>query len=339
MAIALARHAPGSRVCLAASVDDEAPRLGETVPPPIQPFLQHLGLWRRFPRDGHDPAYRSLAAWGSPVLAGNEFMLYVHQTGWRLDRRRFDRMMRDAAADVARVVPAAITGAEYDARGWSLRVGNDELRARILVDATGRAARVSRWLGARIADSDRLIGCFVTVPESNAAMRETLIEAVPDGWWFATRLPDRRRVLGCMTDADIVRRLRLGGVDGWLDALGATNFARLHWNGERSIDTPRIVAAGSRLFRNVIERPFIAVGDALSCFDPISGQGIVKALRSGIFAAYAAADWLRGDASGLTRYQELAAREFAGYRRTLRGYYRQETRWPDAPFWQRRHAV
>jgi 2-polyprenyl-6-methoxyphenol hydroxylase-like FAD-dependent oxidoreductase len=101
-----------------------------------------------------------------------------------------------------------------------------------------------------------------------------------------------------------------------LDALGATNFARLHWNGERSIDAPRIVAAGSRLFRNVIERPFIAVGDALSCCDPISGQGIVKALRSGIFAAYVAADWLRGDASGLTRYQELAAREFAGYRRT-----------------------
>jgi hypothetical protein len=173
MAIALARHAPGSRVCLAASVDDKAPRLGETVPPPIQPFLQHLGLWRRFPRDGHDPAYRSLTAWGAPVLAGNEFMLYVHQTGWRLDRRRFDRMMRDAAADVARVVPAAITGAEYDVRGWSLLAGNDELRARILVDATGRAARVSRWRGVRITDSDRLIGCFVTVPESNAAMRNT----------------------------------------------------------------------------------------------------------------------------------------------------------------------
>jgi flavin-dependent dehydrogenase len=77
----------------------------------------------------------------------------------------------------------------------------------------------------------------------------------------------------------------------------------------------------------------------LSCCDPISGQGIVKALRSGIFAAYAAADWLRGDASGLTRYQELAAREFAGYRRTLHRYYRQEMRWPDAPFWLRRHAA
>jgi flavin-dependent dehydrogenase len=338
MAIALAHHAPALRVCLATSTDRQAPRLGETVPPPIRPFLQHLGLWQRFLQDGHDPAHRSLSAWGAPVLVGTEFMLHVHQIGWRLDRCRFDCMMRDAAAQVACVLPAAITSAEHDLRGWVLRTGNDTLRAPILVDATGRAARVSRWLGAGVADIDRLIGCFVTLPDGGVAMQETLIEAVPDGWWFATRLPDGRRVLGCMTDADIVRRLRLRHVDGWLDALGVTNFARLHWSGERSIDQPRMLAAGSRLFRNIIQQPFIAVGDALSCFDPISGQGIVKALRSGIFAAYAAADWLRGDATGLIRYQELAAQEFAGYRRTLRGYYREETRWANAPFWQRRHA-
>jgi flavin-dependent dehydrogenase len=338
MAIALARHAPTLRVCLATSTNRQAPRLGETVPPPVRLFLQHLGLWRQFLKDGHDPAHRSLSAWGAPVLAGTEFILHVHQVGWRLDRSQFDCMMRDAAARVACLLPAAITGAEYHDRGWGLHVGNDTLRARILVDATGRAARVSRWLGVRVTDIDRLIGCFVTLPDGGAIMQETLIEAVPDGWWFATRLPDGRRALGCMTDPDIARRLRLARVEGWLGALEATKFARLHWGGERSIDSPRVFAAGSRGSHNITKQPFIAVGDALSCFDPISGQGIVKALRSGIFAAYAAVDWLRGDATGLTRYRELAAREFAGYRRTLRGYYREEMRWADAPFWQRRHA-
>jgi flavin-dependent dehydrogenase len=86
-------------------------------------------------------------------------------------------------------------------------------------------------------------------------------------------------------------------------------------------------------------QPLIAVGDAASRFDPISAQGIVKALRSGIFASYAVADWLRrGDPAGLRRYRTLVQREFAAYRRTLRDYYALEQRWPDRPFWQRRTA-
>jgi len=83
--------------------------------------------------------------------------------------------------------------------------------------------------------------------------------------------------------------------------------------------------------------PIIAVGDAASCFDPISGQGIVKALRSGVFASYAAADFLcRGDDTGLARYRSLTVREFAAYRQTLADYYAPERRWAERPFWQGR---
>ena len=71
----------------------------------------------------------------------------------------------------------------------------------------------------------------------------------------------------------------------------------------------------------------------------MSGQGIVKALRSGIFAAYAIGDLLcRGDARGLARYRSFVTSEFAGYRATLRDYYAIERRWPDRPFWQRRRG-
>jgi hypothetical protein len=61
-------------------------------------------------------------------------------------------------------------------------------------------------------------------------------------------------------------------------------------------------------------------------------------MRSGVFASYAAADWLRskGD-DGLRRHRSLEREQFAAYLRTLADYYRLEQRWPDAPFWQRRH--
>jgi flavin-dependent dehydrogenase len=315
-----------------------AQRLGETLPPPARTLLAHLGVWDRFRADGHDPAYRTLASWGSPVLSGNEFLLHAHHVGWRLDRVRFDRMMLDAAAVSATVLSSEVEASAWDGSRWTLRIGGAIIHARMLIDATGRAARLARHPPSRLTQADRLVGSFVTLPDGGT-MRDTLIEAVPEGWWFATRLPDGRRVLGCMTDTDILRRSRLGSAEGWRTALAATRFARLHGGEETVAEVPRLAAAGSRGIRGKGPGAFLAVGDALCCFDPISGLGIVKALRSGVFAAYATADWLRGDTSAIGRYQALAEREYAGYLRTLRDYYRQEMRWPDAAFWKRRHGL
>jgi len=74
--------------------------------------------------------------------------------------------------------------------------------------------------------------------------------------------------------------------------------------------------------------------------DSVSGQGIVKALRSGVFAAYAAADFLgRADDRGLARYRALMTAEFAAYRQTLADFYALERRWTERPFWKRRQQA
>jgi flavin-dependent dehydrogenase len=83
----------------------------------------------------------------------------------------------------------------------------------------------------------------------------------------------------------------------------------------------------------------LAVGDAASRFDPLSSQGIVKALRSGIFASYAIGDWLvRKDEAGLRRYQHYVMAESSSYQQTRVKYYAREQRWPSSEFWRRRHA-
>jgi hypothetical protein len=66
---------------------------------------------------------------------------------------------------------------------------------------------------------------------------------------------------------------------------------------------------------------------------------LVKAMRSGIFAAYAAGDCLvRNDATALARYGAWIAREAAAYETGLREHYGNESRWAERPFWQRRRA-
>ncbi len=46
---------------------------------------------------------------------------------------------------------------------------------------------------------------------------------------------------------------------------------------------------------------------------------------------------LNGDGSGLNDYAQWTHAQFDGYLQSRAKYYRAEQRWPDAPFWRRRH--
>jgi flavin-dependent dehydrogenase len=82
---------------------------------------------------------------------------------------------------------------------------------------------------------------------------------------------------------------------------------------------------------------WIAVGDAATTYDPLSSQGIFKALQSGILASYAICDFFKGTPGGLEKYEALIKQEFDDYLATRADYYGQERRWQASPFWQRRH--
>jgi flavin-dependent dehydrogenase len=80
------------------------------------------------------------------------------------------------------------------------------------------------------------------------------------------------------------------------------------------------------------------VGDAALALDPLSSGGIHQALRSGMFAARAAEDFLCGDSSGLAKYESFLAAESAGYLQTRAQVYGREARFAGSPFWERRRG-
>jgi flavin-dependent dehydrogenase len=111
----------------------------------------------------------------------------------------------------------------------------------------------------------------------------------------------------------------------------------------RASATPRrqvARSAASQYLDCVCGMDWIACGDAALALDPLSGQGILAALRTGIFAAYAAGDWIRGgESSALSRYQGFIDRTRDGYLQARRRYYSEELRWPECTFWQRRREA
>jgi 2-polyprenyl-6-methoxyphenol hydroxylase-like FAD-dependent oxidoreductase len=339
-AISLADFAPELRVCIVDAPSADALRVGETVPPQIRPILEHLKVWPRFEADRHRASYRTVSAWGGPELISNEFLFQAHQVGWRLDRKRFDTMMHTAAAARATCIAAKVDAVAFEAAEWRVRLSNGtQHTARFVVDATGRGSVVARTQGVRSETCDRLAGSIMLFEDAADEGEGLLIETFAGGWWYTAALPENRRIVACMSDADLVRPLGIGTMQGWMKALSETRHVHHVLGAARPVGSPALRAAGSRHIARDATLPLLCVGDAASCFDPVSGQGIFKALRGGVFASYAIADALRtGDQAPVVRFRAYVEREFMAYRQTLGHYYALEQRWPNRRFWHRRVA-
>src|SRR5439155_8952227 len=135
--------------------------------------------------------------------------------------------------------------------------------------------------GLRPQRFDRLVSFYAFCESRNVEAAELMIEAVPDGWWYTAALPDQRRVIAFMSDSDIMRRLIMGDRDRWVRALRETEHVRAVAEGAEPLDPLQFHGAGSQLVSCDAAQTLLCVGDAASSFDPVSGQGIVKALRSG----------------------------------------------------------
>ncbi len=311
-------------------------RIGETLPPESRLVLERLGVWDRFEDGGHMPSPGILAAWGQAEPYANDFILNPCGSGWRVDRNRFDAMLAAAARDAGAVV---LTGSTADRcrratdGGWELGVSgageSSSVGAAFVIDAGGRSSLFGRRLGARRAVHDRMVALVrVTTPSrpGTAVDRRALIEATEAGWWYSAWLPDGRLVLSFQTDAAPGLRAR------WDELLN-----RAPETARRACGTAggeiRVVSANSHRSEPIAGEGWLAVGDAASAHDPLCGLGIHWAMESAIAGAEAIV------AQSTGAYGQDRDEHFDHYLAARTNYYRAEGRWPDAPFWRRRHTV
>jgi flavin-dependent dehydrogenase len=341
-AIRLARG--GARVAVVEASDFSHFRIGETLDPALAPLLKRLGV-RIDAQPWSAPCNGVAAAWGRPTATQRPSMLNPYGRGWRVDRRTFDRILFEHAhsAGAMASLGCRFVAAQRHAGAWTFwletAARRTSGRARWIVAATGRAARTPLAPGRQWVD--RLIGLAVRddATEHTPTPEGALVEATPHGWWYSVRVPDGARVAVFFTDSDLLprgKRDRPAFLRDALDhapltrsacAFAAAAIAQHRWTG---------FDARSSLQRFAVSDGWVAVGDALMAFDPLCGRGIGEAIGS----AVAAGDWLLetriGDPEAVPAWVVDAANRFNRYRGERLATYGQETRWPSAPFWQRR---
>ncbi|RYZ43781.1 MAG: tryptophan halogenase [Myxococcaceae bacterium] len=337
-------------VTLVERASDDTPRIGETLPPDARLPLAKLGVWSGFLRDGHLASRGTASAWGSATVGYHDTLMSPLGSAWHLDRARFDASLRAQVAERGGTVRfgTTLTGCEsLGVEGFRLHLshpseGPSTLRARFVVDATGWKAEFATSQGARRQVVDRgfaLYGDF-RLREGAAFSTHALVESRPEGWWYSALLPGGRVVVALIGDGESLRGVRPGTPGSWLSLLAHTTATRerlavCDFTGEALRAVPATVGGLDRLHAE----HWLAVGDAACTLDSLSSQGISTALGSALMAAEALEQHLQGHPEALGAYGARVRQGFVEHLRTRDHFYREERRWPDAPFWRNRREA
>jgi 2-polyprenyl-6-methoxyphenol hydroxylase-like FAD-dependent oxidoreductase len=343
----------GCRVVLIERSRYEQPRPGESLAPGLQPLLHALGAWDDFLALSPLPSHGTRSAWGESTPRSHAHLVRPFQNGWHVDRARFDAMLAGHArgAGVALRTGWRVTGCTpLPAGRVRLRcVSGDvhaarerSVEAAFVVDATGRASALTRAFGARHAVFDRLVGVGMQFACDEAAQQcFTQVETVRDGWWYSAPLPQGALVALWMTDADIARADGPGAASAWREAFARATLTSRRIGAGAAQGAPRLFPSMSlrHLRAPDVDRPYLCVGDAALAVDPITGSGVVRALRTAREGAAAVRCWLAGERDALARYEAARDAECTAYLHERAAFYGEESRWPDATFWRRRSAA
>lgn len=344
-ALALAQHGVHDVLVIEAG-DYTQFRIGESMPPEANRLLQALGIAQDFYAEAHAPCHGSCSWWGSDKRGYNDALMHPLGHGWHLERARFNHFLARQArlrgaevltqASLAASVPAPGGGFTLDvtlgAPGHSRQAG---IHAELVVDASGTRAVFARQRGSRKVDSLPLV-CLAMrfAPPAGASAGLTHLEAVEHGWWYGARLPDASLLLAFYGDAATIKARRLQQAGHWLAWLAAApNTAALVRGAVPLAGGVQSFPAPSYCLDQLHGDGWLAIGDAASAYDPVTSQGIVKALANGM----AAADAIAGR-STLGAVAHTVAQRYAQYLAQRQQYYGWEQRWPEAPFWRRLHA-
>jgi flavin-dependent dehydrogenase len=262
---------------------------------------------------------------------------------WQVPRATFDHLLlRHAAASGAAVHEQhRIVDVAFDADGVSVTVqggadGSRVVRARVIVDASGRGSLLSRKFGLRI-EEPRLANIAVFSHYSGVPRREgrragdIRIVARPDlGWFWMIPISDELMSVGVVLPRAAARAWQGLEHEALLDrAIAETPaVARLLMHARREWPV-RVEKDFSFVSRAYAGDRWLLAGDAGSFLDPVFSTGVAIALESGLEAAQAVdAGLASGDVSArrFARYARRQRQRYLAFRRFVLGFYTPEFR-------------
>ena len=325
-------------------------QIGESLTPSILPILDFLGLRACVEAAGFLRMVGHTVCWGSPQPRTSYYSADHTRRGFQVWREDFDQLLLDHARSGGVQV---VEGQTVDSvrlaggTGVTLHTPQGQIEASFFVDASGHTGVLARQ-GLRQRD-----GIFQTLAltaywqgaagPAGIDFANTLLETYADGLVWSVPLHNGLRNVTFLVDWQEGARIRQAGLEQcYLSALqkapyvsGFLQDARLAW-------PPRAFDASWHTASAFAGERFLLVGDAGLFIDPLSSEGVHKAMASAITGAVVVNTILRRPAMtrhAISFYEETQRTTYDSHYSQSARYYQEEGRWPDHPFWQKRAQV
>lgn len=337
-AIELARL--GHRVLVVEQAAFPRAHVGTALPPPVHPMLERLGLWQSLCERGVLVPIPMDVLWDAQHQGEPQSQRPI---SYQADRGRFDAALLGLAVqDGARVCQPARMGdcRRMEAGGWQVLVsepcGQDHLvLTRNLVLATGRAGGVA---GRRAHLAPPTLALCRRWKGAAGRLSASMVTAGAESWCWAAPLPDGTLIGAVFVDpGGAIFQGRPSVADAF--RAGAKPAAVLR-DLDADLRAGPVFACDATRSISQADDPadLIRVGDAAFTIDPLSSQGVLHAMISGLHAAAAVHTMLTrpGSESIATafvrnRRQEAVGRDAA----TAARFYRDRAEAFGTRFWAR----
>ena len=287
-----------------------------------------------------------LQPFGSLVLWGHarspSYKRYP-EAGLTVDRPKLDVLLlttaRAAGAQVITPAVAARPARQGDGI-WHVPIrhaaGYGAVRARYLVDAAGRHGILPRRSQPRGSRTFAIYARWTDVPIEDINSR---VEASADGWAWGTPLSKSAFLAAVFVDErSIARNRRANLTQLYREHLANSKLFRILDPG-RPNSAIAICEASPGHCTDLCGPDYIRVGDAALCLDPLSSQGVQRAIVSALQAAAVVNTTFRepGNASlARTFYQHRVLEADEHDRATSGAFYREQHAVTPTDFWSDR---
>lgn len=317
--------------------------VGESLLPFNLPIFDELGLSEKIRSAGFQEKYGAFF-WNAST-GGTRPVVFErswddrHPMAYHVKRADFDLLLLRHCEESGAVVreETAIREVLFEggravgvvARGRA--GGDEEVRARVVVDASGQTAFLSRKLGTRRFDAKlkraAVFAHYEGVPRPPGKQAGDILLPVEDGvWYWIIPFSDGTASVGAVFDPAVA-----GGTEGEtleqrLERLIAKSgrMAELLASGRRTSKVHGIsdYSAASAKLRG---DGFVLIGDAATFLDPVFSTGVFLAMATGVRAAAAIDRALarhgRVDSKDLKTYEKEANGLFVRFRRFVYAFY------------------
>lgn len=280
-------------------------RVGESLMPATYWSLQRLGVLEKM---AQSPFTRKQSVQfylkdGRPTTPFYFSDADPHESSitWQVDRKRFDQMLLDHSVEAGVEVRQKVTVREvlFDGpRAIGVRAvgdgGNDEeIRAKVIVDASGQSALLSRRFGLKRIDPKLKNAAVFT--RYREAIRDTGRDAGAtiifhtrneDSWFWFIPLPDDQTSIGVVGSLEYLVKSREPNPEQVLqEELALCPALQERLRNATRIEPVRVLRDFSYVSKRVAGDGWVMAGDAFGFLDPIYSSGVFLALKSAEFAA------------------------------------------------------